>query len=406
MLEETVVLNTLRIRNNPSLVLYCSGNESPNPFGDAIDMMGRCAEELDGTRGFHRGEPWGGAKHNYDTYWGRAHLDASVGLTADFIGEFGIACLPVLESVNRYLPENEKNKWPAEPGSGFEYHTPIFGTGEDLSRLCQTAGYFTELECSLEQLVTASQLAQAVGVRHTLERARTRWPDAAGALYYKLNDNYPAMSWSTVDWYGAPKLGHFVIKQSFEPIGAYVLPQSVAFAGTPSRMPVWLCDDLGALEGKETAVRATAYDGALNELAKRLYVWRSHGEPTHKLGEFSLEYEMTTNPPLFIYVELLADGKKLFDTFYLFNFEYAKKQLFNLPATDLSLAASSTGDGLHSAVVANTGHMPAVGCRVERPGHADTFTAWDNFFWLQPGEKRHIRVSSICGLAAKALNVR
>ena len=35
------------------------GNESANPFGEAIDMMGRYATELDGTLlPFHRGEPW------------------------------------------------------------------------------------------------------------------------------------------------------------------------------------------------------------------------------------------------------------------------------------------------------------------------------------------------------------
>ena len=34
---------------------------------------------------------------------------------------------------------------------GFEYHTPIFGTAEDLSRLCQLTGYFTRPDCSFEQ---------------------------------------------------------------------------------------------------------------------------------------------------------------------------------------------------------------------------------------------------------------
>ena len=32
-------------------------------------MMGRLNIELDGTRDFHRGEPWGGSEHNYDIYW-------------------------------------------------------------------------------------------------------------------------------------------------------------------------------------------------------------------------------------------------------------------------------------------------------------------------------------------------
>jgi hypothetical protein len=67
VLEETVRLNTLRLRNRPSWVMTTGGNESSDPFGPAIDMMGRLAIELDGTRPFHRGEPWGGSRHAYPT---------------------------------------------------------------------------------------------------------------------------------------------------------------------------------------------------------------------------------------------------------------------------------------------------------------------------------------------------
>lgn len=59
LLEETVVRNTLRLRNHPSLVMWGGGNESGDPYGPAIDRMGRASVEMDGTRPFHRGEPWG-----------------------------------------------------------------------------------------------------------------------------------------------------------------------------------------------------------------------------------------------------------------------------------------------------------------------------------------------------------
>ena len=107
-LEETVRLNTLRIRNHPSLVILSGGNESGNPFGPAIDMMGRYAMELDGTRAFHRGEPWGGSQHDYNCWWGRQPLDYNLKMQADFYGEFGIASMPRYESVQRYLPALEK----------------------------------------------------------------------------------------------------------------------------------------------------------------------------------------------------------------------------------------------------------------------------------------------------------
>ena len=119
VLEETVKLNTLRLRNHPSLLMWGGGNESNNPSGNAINMMGRLAIELDGTRPFHRGEPWGGSDHNYACWWGDVHLDHNLKMTSRFFGEFGIASMPNIESVQRYLPENEKNVWPLAEDSVF-----------------------------------------------------------------------------------------------------------------------------------------------------------------------------------------------------------------------------------------------------------------------------------------------
>lgn len=140
VLEETVRLNTLRIRNHASLVMWGAGNESSHPYGKAIDMMGKLSIELDGTRPYHTGEPWGGSVHNYDCYWGRKHLDYNLNMEADFFGEFGLACMPVYESVQRYLQEDENQVWPPKSDGELVYHTPIFGRADDLSRLTQYAG--------------------------------------------------------------------------------------------------------------------------------------------------------------------------------------------------------------------------------------------------------------------------
>jgi beta-mannosidase len=52
----------------------------------------------------------------------------------------------------------------------------------------------------------------------------------------------------------------------------------------------------------------------------------------------------------------------------------------------------------------NTGNLPAVGVNVARPGHLDTFTVEDNYFWLDAGETRTLKVSDTKGLAVGAWN--
>lgn len=398
VLEETVRLNTLRLRNHPSLAMYGAGNESGHPFGRAIDMMGRYAVELDGTRPFHRAEPWGGSQHNYNCYWGRQPLDHNLTMTAAFWGEFGLASMPVLESVLRYLPDPEKHLWPPPPGGSLIHHTPIFGTADDWARLSQYAAGFVD-PTNLPTLILGSQLAQAVGVRHTLERARTRWPDCTGALYYKMNDNYPAASWACADWYGAPKIGHYLFQDAFAPLHACVLFTRIHNRAKAVSWPVFLLDDADALRAGEWTTGVRAFDAKLQPVHAAHYSGRGSIAAPRHLGDFTLTGRQTDTAPLFVVAEVTRNGVRADRTFYFVNYEEPKGCLFTLPRTTLSLRFQ---DG--HAHIANIGSLPAVGVAVSQPGHLDTFTADDNCFWLDPGESHAVRVNAPDGLQAGAWN--
>lgn len=400
VLEETVILNTLRMRNHPSLAMYGAGNESSNPFGIAIDMMGRHAVELDGTRVFHRGEPWGGSLHNYHCYWGRQRLDHNVNMIAPFFGEFGLACTPPYESVARYLPEDEKTQWPPREDGAFAYHTPIFNTRQGVSRLTQYASYFMPEDCNLEEGTVGSQLSQGVGLRHPLERARTRWPDCAGALYYKLTDNFPAASWATVDWYGAPKIGYYMVKDAFAPLHACLLFRTLYFEAEPMDFPVYLLDDGDELAGSRFTVLVRAFAGNLEEIKRQEYSGEGSIDAPHRLGDFALDQAQTADTPLLLAAEVHKNGSVADRTFYIANFEARKGCLFALPRTSLTLEAKG-----RVAKVRNTGRVPAVAVSVERPGHLDTFTVSDAFFWLDPGEEKTLDVSEDDGLTISAWNM-
>lgn len=391
VLEETVRLNTLRLRNHPSLAMWGGGNESDRPFGKAIDMMGRYAVELDGTRAFHRGEGWGGSIHDYACYWGLSPLSHNLTLTADFFGEFGLASVPVLESVRRYLPEAERDVWPPPKDGSFAYHTPVFDTKEDMDRLTRYAGGFTA-GTTLADFIIGSQLAQAEGVRHTLERARTRWPNCAGALYYKMNDNYPAASWSCVDWYGAPKIGHYAFQDAFAPLHACVVFDDLNCVGSPLKVPVFLLDDADALHDSAWEVVVRAYDERLQEIKRQVYSGRADINRVRQVGEFELTAEQADSIPLQIVVDLRRDSKPVERTFYFVNYEPVKDSLFRLPSTTVRFRAEPG-----RLVVKNEGTLPAVAVHVSRPGHADTFHVEDNYFWLHAGEARTLAVSETDG---------
>lgn len=398
VLEETVRLNTVRLRNHPSLVMWGAGNESSKPFGSAIDMMGRLSVELDGTRPFHRAEPWGGSLHNYDCYWGRAPLDRNLSLTADFIGDFGLACMPSLESVLRYLPADERDAWPPAADGTIAHHTPIFNTAQGLERLTQYSSYFAPQD-NLEHFITGSQLSQATGVRHTLELNRTRWPDCTGVLYYKMNDNYPAASWSCADWYGVPKIGHYIFQDSFAPLLACVLFQHLNAVGEPVSLPVYLLDDTACLRDTQWQVVVRAYNADLIEVKRRVYDGQGGSDPVRHVGGFELSAEENASTPLLVVAEVFVDGAVAQRTFYWTNYEAKQGCLFQLPETTLRLVASPG-----ALTVANRGTRPAVGVHFQCPEVSDRFLADDGYFWLDPGEEHAVHVNLTKGVRVAAWN--
>lgn len=388
LLEETVRHTTLRIRNHPSLVMYGAGNESGKPEGEAIRMMGRCSVELDGTRPYHRAEPWGGSIHNYDVYWGRQPLDKWLAMKAPFIGEFGVASLPALESTLRFLPEEEHELWPPPGDGSIAHHMPVFNKKGGMAIHSQYVGDWVPNTC-LENYILGIQMTQATGMRHVLELNRVNWPESTGVCYYKINDNNPAASWSTIDWYGAPKIAYHVLKQAYAPLHACLLFPRMSFAGEPVDLPVYLLDDAFALQRRDWTVRARVFGQTLTQLA--MFEHRGQAErweAVRKLGTLSLTADQTFNIPLLIVAEVLVGDRVADRTFYWLNYPQIQGCLFDLPRTTLQ------AERLDGALrVTNAGDLPAVGVQFHTPGITDSFTCEDSYFWLDSGESRTLAVS-------------
>lgn len=399
VLNETVIHNTLRLRNHPSLIMWGGGNESANPTGPVIDMFGRLSYELDGTRPFHRGEPWGGSIHNYEVYWERKPLDRNLSLTGLFIGEFGLASLPDMETVRRYIPAEEQVIWPAPEQGSFVHHTPVFNLKECMLNLAEYVPDFLAND-SMEAFVLGTQLAQATGIRYTLELARTRWPDCTGVAYYKMNDNNPAASWSTVDWYGAPKLAYYIIKDAYAPLHIAVLLDTLNPGAKAIDLPVYLLDDTDKLKDTQWSVIVRAVDNQLTEVKRESYDGDGAVATVTLLGQFDLTAEQADSKPLFIVTDIIVNGELVHRSFSWLNYQLKQGSLFELPQTNLELSVEND-----LCIVTNRGHLPAVAVHLAVKDQMHEFKPDDNYFWLEPGETRHVKTNIAAGVEVSAWNV-
>jgi beta-mannosidase len=72
-LYETVELNTKRLRNRASLILWGGGNEGAAAVTDTVlNNMCKMTYELDGTREVWRQDGWTGSTHGQHIHWSGA----------------------------------------------------------------------------------------------------------------------------------------------------------------------------------------------------------------------------------------------------------------------------------------------------------------------------------------------
>ena len=106
-----------QVRNHPSVVLWCGGNEfDPQRNRPVVEAMRRAAIDEDGTRPFQAASPYGGDSHNWKIWHQFYPPESYQQDTAQIMSEFGLQAPPVVESLRRFLPLEEM--WP--PGFGLD----------------------------------------------------------------------------------------------------------------------------------------------------------------------------------------------------------------------------------------------------------------------------------------------
>ncbi|MEJ5199949.1 MAG: glycoside hydrolase family 2 protein, partial [Anaerolineae bacterium] len=85
-------------------------------------------------------------------------------------------------------------------------------------------------------LIYLTQLAQAEAVRIGVEHWRRHRPRCMGALYWQFNDCWPAISWSSVDYFGRWKALHYAARR-------FNAPVALSIAEDAGRAEVWISNE-------------------------------------------------------------------------------------------------------------------------------------------------------------------
>jgi beta-mannosidase len=105
-----------------------------------------------------------------------------------------------------------------------------------------------------ESFVYLSQVVQADALKAAIEAHRLYKPQCMGSLYLQLNDCWPTISWSTIDYFGRWKPAHYTVRKSFTNV--LIIPQHSA-----GSLKVFAVNDsLSSLEA-ELRLKVIDFDG-------------------------------------------------------------------------------------------------------------------------------------------------
>ena len=405
-----------RLRDHPSIALWCGNNETEAAFnwpgprkqlpadvrlqmwqdyltvfsGILPRVVSRLAPETpywpsspsadyeDTSDRFQSGD-----HHDWSVWHGRVPFADYEKNIARFVSEYGFQSFPEMRTVEAFtVPEDR---------------TSIF-TDVMLAHQKNTAGNSIIHDYMLRDyaeprdfasFLYASQVLQAEGIKVGAEHLRRNRPRSMGSLYWQLNDCWPVASWSSLDYYGRWKALHYYARRFYSPLLASPHVENGSLAvyvvsdkteTTKAELRVRLMDARGEVRSDKTQPIQVA------PLASRIYIQM----PLAELPKADLAQA-------FIAAELFVGGTSVSrNLIYLVPTKH-----FALPPTTVESELTNSGGSyrlrLSSKLLARSVYVSFGALDVQLS---------DNYVDLLPGEPAEIDVKSTATLDELKANLK
>jgi len=311
-----------RLRNHPSIVLWCGDNECDvmfHPKGHPLNrvVLKRVCEELDGTRPYWPSSPSGGRDpnspsegdvhiwHHGEYYKSEVYeheLKASL-----FVSEIGHLSCPDVETLKSYIPEEKL--WPPNKSYRFGYHPWNLKRLKALEKSMKA--YWGKVPKTLEEYVRISQLLQGEAYKYWIEECRKRKFNNSGIMLWNVTDCWPQCSDSIIDYYRRPKLAYYYVKVAFSPV-------LILAEGRGGEVALWVINDtLKGISGCWKAVHCKYPGKVVNVHEGEMYIPANTSKVVKRLSAESLEVRDKSEE--YLILKLLDDeGRTITKNIYFF----------------------------------------------------------------------------------------
>ena len=232
--------NVRRLRHHASLGLWCGNNEiesawdhwgdfqkeTPYLRADYIrlfeEVLPKAVQEADGETFYWHSSPSSGGcfdnpddanrgdTHYWDVWHGQKPFTDYRKYFFRFCSEFGFQYFPCAKTVNSFTLEDDRNIFSRVMES---HQKNDAANGKMLYYLSENLRYPKDLT----HLLYASQVLQGMAIKYGVDHWRRNRGRCMGTLYWQINDDWPAPSWSSIDYFGRWKALHYMAQKFYAP---------------------------------------------------------------------------------------------------------------------------------------------------------------------------------------------
>ena len=414
--SEEAVYNMRRLRNHASLAMWCGNNEiyegmrywgwkdkySPvvwKEMTEGYDVLFRqllpeLVEANDPGRFYMHGSPyeanWGRPEswkiadsHNWGTWYGQKPFESLDTEIPRFMSEYGFQAFPEMKTIRMFASPED-----------YELESPVMNAHQKASignfLIKKTMALYYKVPEKFEDLIYAGLILQGKGMRHGIEAHRRHRPYCMGSLPWQLNDSWPVVSWSSIDYYGNWKAMLYQIRRAFAPVLVDAIKEgnNLSYYIMSDRLTdEELTLNLELMDFNGKVYRKQKVDGLLPANTSKLF----YQEP--------VEQALAGRDSATTFMHMVVKSKKgevLSDEIYYF--AHPKDQL--LPKTPLQWQVKQKKGYCEVTVKAD---KLARDIFIEVPVQGVRFS--DNFFDLLPGQKKKVIITSPDGKSLDHLQV-
>ncbi len=240
--QAELVDNITRLRNHPSLAIWCGNNEIDEGWKNwgwkknfaqktedsikiwkAYDtlfngLIPTILKKLDPQTPYHTSSPvHGWLKQESITfgdqhYWGLWGFEKDIDIfyekTGRFVSEYGMQAMPTDYTIKQYtLPEDLS----IESGTMITHQKHPKG----YPLLQKYLGNYFKPYTNFKDFCYLTQCLQHLAFSKSIEIHRGKMPINMGTIFWQLNDCWPVTSWSTVDYYNQWKAAMYGISKAY-----------------------------------------------------------------------------------------------------------------------------------------------------------------------------------------------